>query len=109
LLNLPPTPDPDDPFHREAQETYDTLVSAGLAVDVIPEPSHHRKRLKLDFVASYVNFYVCNGAVIAPQFGDATTSIQILWGKLAEASIAPPSRSQVDKTDGATARMWRVT
>jgi agmatine deiminase len=26
-----------------------------------------------DFVASYVNFYVCNGAVIAPQFGDATT------------------------------------
>ncbi|MDC3275908.1 agmatine deiminase family protein [bacterium] len=73
LLNLPPTPDPDDPFHREAQETYDTLVSAGLAVDVIPEPSHHRKRLKLDFVASYVNFYVCNGAVIAPQFGDATT------------------------------------
>ncbi|MDB2453289.1 agmatine deiminase family protein [Planktomarina temperata] len=73
LLNLPPTPDPDDPFHREAQETYDTLVSAGLAVDVIPELSHHRKRLKLDFVTSYVNFYVCNGAVIAPQFGDATT------------------------------------
>jgi agmatine deiminase len=73
LLNLPPTPDPDDPFHRAAQETYDTLVSAGLAVDVIPEPSHHRKRPKLDFVASYVNFYVCNGAVIAPQFGDATT------------------------------------
>lgn len=24
-----------------------------------------------DFAAGYVNFYVCNGAVIAPQFGDA--------------------------------------
>ena len=46
---------------------------AALAVDVIPEPSHHRKRPKFDFVASYVNFYVCNAAVIAPQFGDATT------------------------------------
>ena len=24
----------------------------------------------LDFVASYANYYVCNGAVIAAQFGD---------------------------------------
>ena len=24
-----------------------------------------------DFAAGYINFYVCNGAVIAPQFGDA--------------------------------------
>ena len=23
-----------------------------------------------DFVSSYINYYVCNGAVIAPQFGD---------------------------------------
>ena len=73
LINLPTKPDARDPFHRAAQTTYDTLVNAGLAVDVIPEPSHHRMRHTDDFVASYVNFYVCNGAVIAPQFGDATT------------------------------------
>jgi agmatine deiminase len=24
-----------------------------------------------DFVSSYVNYYVCNGAVIMPEFGDA--------------------------------------
>ncbi len=24
-----------------------------------------------DFAAGYLNFYVCNGAVIAPEFGDA--------------------------------------
>ena len=24
-----------------------------------------------DFAAGYINFYVCNGAVIAPEFGDA--------------------------------------
>ena len=73
LINLPTKPDARDPFHRAAQKTYDTLVNAGLAVDVIPEPVHHRMRHTDDFVASYVNFYVCNGAVIAPQFGDATT------------------------------------
>jgi len=24
-----------------------------------------------DFAAGYINFYVCNGAVIAPEFGDS--------------------------------------
>ncbi|MEO0910817.1 MAG: agmatine deiminase family protein, partial [Pseudomonadota bacterium] len=68
LLNLPKTPDPADPFHQAAQDTLDTLKGAGLDVEVIYEPEIRRER-SLDFVASYVNYYACNGAIIAAQFG----------------------------------------
>lgn len=69
LINLPDDPDMGDPFHLAALDTYDRLQAEGLAVEVIPEP--HRRRIKsLDFVASYANYYVCNGAVIAAEFGD---------------------------------------
>lgn len=72
LINLPDNPDMDDPFHLAALETYDRLIAAKLAVDVIPEPN--RRRIKsVDFVASYANYYVCNGGVIAAQFGDRDT------------------------------------
>ncbi len=69
LINLPDDPDPDDPFHNAALDTHDTLVAAGLAVEVIPEPEERRVK-SVDFVASYANYYVCNGGVIAAQFGD---------------------------------------
>ncbi len=36
----------------------------------MPDPVDIRSRRR-DFVASYVNYYVCNGAVIAAQFGDS--------------------------------------
>lgn len=69
LINLPEVPDLRDPFHRAALETHKMLVAAKQEVDVIPEP--RRRRVKtLDFVASYANHYVCNGGVIAAQFGD---------------------------------------
>lgn len=69
LINLPKTPDSLDPFHKAALDTHDLLVASGLYVDVIYEPV--RRRVKgYDFVASYANYYVCNGAVIAAQFGD---------------------------------------
>lgn len=72
LINLPDDPDLDDPFHLAALDTYDKLVEEGLEVEVIPEP--HKRRIKsTDFVASYANYYVCNGAVIAAQFGDKET------------------------------------
>jgi agmatine deiminase len=75
LMNLPRTPDPDDPFHRAALQTGAILREAGLQVEVIPEPE--RRRVKsVDFVASYANFYVCNGAVIAARFGDTDTDAQ---------------------------------
>lgn len=69
LINLPAEPDRYDPFHIAAQQTHDALLGAGLSVEVIAEPTHRRVRSP-DFVASYANYYVCNGAVICAQFGD---------------------------------------
>ncbi len=72
LMNLPDTPDPGDPFHNAALETEAILRDAGLEIEIIPEPNRRRVD-SYDFVASYVNFYVCNGAVIGAEFGDAET------------------------------------
>jgi agmatine deiminase len=72
LINLPDDPDSRDPFHGAALKTYDTLVSHGLKVDVIPEPLVRRIK-SYDFVASYANYYACNGAVIAAEYGDEET------------------------------------
>lgn len=72
LINLPKTPDPDEPFHQAALETRRRLTLAGLDVDEIPEPVTRRNN-SYEFVASYVNYYVCNGGVIASQFGDDET------------------------------------
>ncbi len=69
LINLPDRPDLDDPFHLAALDTYDRLDAEGLDITVIPEPEERRVDA-IDFVASYANYYVCNGAVIAAQFGD---------------------------------------
>lgn len=72
LMNLPDQPDSRDPFHMAALETYDRIVEAGLSVEIIPEPNTPRVT-RTDFVASYANYYVCNNAVIAAQFGDSET------------------------------------
>jgi agmatine deiminase len=72
LINLPDEPDMTDPFHIAALDTHDALKAAGLTLEVIPEPI--KRRIKsIDFVASYANYYGCNGAIIAPQFGDTET------------------------------------
>lgn len=72
LINLPDEPDMKDPFHLAAVETHDRIVAEKLELEVIPEPV--RRRVKsFDFVASYANYYVCNGGVIAAQFGDRQT------------------------------------
>lgn len=43
-----------------------------LKVVVLQGPSSLRKKFESkDFAAGYINFYVCNHAVIAPEFGDA--------------------------------------
>ncbi len=70
LVNLPDDLDMSDPFHSAALDTHDRIVAAGLDVDVIPEPVRRRVQ-SFDFVASYANYYACNGAVIAAQFGDS--------------------------------------
>ncbi len=72
LINLPDTPDPRDPFQQAALVTHDRLVEAGFELEVIPEPDRRRVQSP-DFVASYANYYTCNGAVIAARFGDPDT------------------------------------
>lgn len=72
LMNLPEDPDMGDPFHVAALDTHDALQAAGLEIEVIPEPRTRRVRAR-DFVASYANYYACNGGVIAAQFGDPET------------------------------------
>lgn len=69
LIVMPHHVDPSDPFHAAAQDTHAALREAGVAVDVIFEPSRPRID-EPDFVASYANYYVCNGAVLVPEFGD---------------------------------------
>ena len=73
-MNLPDDPDPRDPFHNAALETEAILREAGLNIVIIPEPNRRRVR-SYDFVASYMSFYVCNGAVIGSEFGDPETHV----------------------------------
>jgi agmatine deiminase len=81
VIQLGKSPDRSDPWSVAAFETYKILKSArdakGLALDivVIPEPARIRSRSKT-FVASYVNYYVCNGAVISAEFGDDTADAE---------------------------------
>ena len=80
LINLPNAPDEMDPFHQAALLTHDRLKAEGLDLAVIPEPQKRRVK-NTDFVASYANYYVCNGGVVAAQFGDPETD------KLAENAL----------------------
>lgn len=75
LIQLPEQMDPRDPWSVAAFETYDILELSRdarekpLHLVTIPEPVDTRIE-SADFVASYVNYYICNGAVIAAEFGD---------------------------------------
>ena len=70
-------PDPDSFDHAVTKRHLDILHSTtdandrNLEVVVLEAPSQIRdKYASDDFAAGYVNYYVCNGAVIAPEFGD---------------------------------------
>lgn len=75
LIQIGDKVDPDDPWSISAHETRDILARATdakgrpLELVLLPEPWDIRVDGP-DFVASYVNYYVCNGAVIAAEFGD---------------------------------------
>ena len=69
--------DPDSYDHAVTKRHLEILNSATdargrkLKVVVLNAPTDIRPRYRNDdFAAGYINFYVCNGAVIAPQFGD---------------------------------------
>lgn len=72
--------DPDSFDYDVTRRHLDILHSATdahdrpLQIEVIDGPSTVREKLDNDdFAAGYINFYVCNGAVIAPEFGDPDT------------------------------------
>lgn len=71
-------PDPQSFDHAVTKRHLDILRTAtdgeGRTLDVVvlEAPSKVREQFATDdFAAGYINFYVCNGAVIAPEFGDA--------------------------------------
>lgn len=70
-------PDPQSFDHAVTKRHLDILKTATdaqgnkLEVAVMTAPSNVREQYASDdFAAGYINFYVCNGAVIAPEFGD---------------------------------------
>lgn len=75
VIQLGDTLDRSDPWSAAAFRTYEVLKTARdargrkLDIVVIPDPVDIRSRAR-DFVSSYVNYYVCNGAVIGAEFGD---------------------------------------
>ncbi len=77
LIQMGAEIDPEDPWSVSAFETHDILAQATdaegrtLELVILPEPWDIRVDSP-DFVSSYVNYYVCNGAVIAAEFGDET-------------------------------------
>ena len=79
VIQLPKRVDRHDPWSVAAFETHEILKKArdaqGRKLDIVvmPEPDADRIRSKsATFVPSYVNYYVCNGGVIAAEFGDST-------------------------------------
>ena len=81
-IQMPGQLDYNDPWSVAAFETYNILGSAkdakgcSLMLVTLPEPYNVRVA-SADFLASYANYYVCNGGVIAAQFGDRKTDAQV--------------------------------
>lgn len=70
-------PDPQSFDHAVTQKHLALLRAArdaqgrALEVVVLEAPAKTRPKFRnAEFAAGYINFYVCNGAVIAPEFGD---------------------------------------
>ncbi len=75
LIQLGRNVDSDDPWSISGHETFEILKNAtdalGRKLEIIRlDDAVEIRSNNADFVASYVNYYVCNGAVIAAQFGD---------------------------------------
>lgn len=78
LVQMPLASD-TDAWSNDARQQYQILSTTTnaqghpVAVTKIQGPNYDKIRsTSPDFVAAYANYYVCNGAVIASQFGDAS-------------------------------------
>ena len=77
LVQMPRKATPRDPFDRAAARTYEILKLARDArgrkfeISVLYDPDYEKIRSRSSqFVASYVNYSVINGAVLVAAFGD---------------------------------------
>ncbi|KAL1918113.1 uncharacterized protein VTP21DRAFT_3379 [Calcarisporiella thermophila] len=77
ILNRPAPGSPPDVWSRSSDQAKKVLQSAtdvrGSPLKIIELFEPDRKKIRgrgAEFLASYVNYYVANGAVIVPQFGD---------------------------------------
>lgn len=76
LVQMPFASD-NDAFAKDARKQYSVLSSSSasdgtaMTVATLQGPDYNKIRsTNSSFLASYANYYVCNGAVIAGQFGD---------------------------------------
>ncbi|MEW2486784.1 agmatine deiminase family protein [Streptomyces sp. NPDC048411] len=76
LVQMPPASD-NDAYARDARQQYRILRESTTATDrpmdvmQLQGPDYNKIRsTSRDFLASYANFYLCNGAVICAHFGD---------------------------------------
>ncbi len=76
LVDKPSFNDPADPWVKVAARTRQQIGKARTATGApykiieVVQPTTTR-RTGNDFLSTYMNYYVCNGGVIAPQFGDS--------------------------------------
>lgn len=89
VVDVPAFDDADDPWVEVAESTRSAIEAArtldGERYEIVEvvQPEAPRGEGE-DFLATYMNFYVCNGAVIAPEFGDteADEAARVVLGEL---------------------------
>jgi agmatine deiminase len=80
LIDRPALDDPGDPWVTVAARTREQVQQARTAtggrykIVEIVQPTTIRST-RTDFLSTYMNYYVCNGGVIAPQFGDTKADV----------------------------------
>ncbi|WP_370097392.1 agmatine/peptidylarginine deiminase [Streptacidiphilus sp. MAP12-20] len=79
IVQTPNPADPTDIWANDEMDQYNTLSAAtnaqgaAMRVTKLQSPDYNLiRQTSTSFVDSYANYYVCNGAVISAQFGDAT-------------------------------------
>lgn len=103
-----PYPGDNDIFSRSARKTLSILKSATDArdrpINITEIPSPRRPRIMSeDFLASYANFYVCNGAVICAQFGDPDTdqeAVRVLRSLFPDREVVSLNVDPIGETGG---------
>jgi agmatine deiminase len=99
--------DPGDPQFAAVQENLARLRAAtdarGRALEVVELPMPARPEFRGRRLSpSYVNFYVANGAVVMPAFGDPADDVarDVLSGLFPRRTVVPVPTLELAKADG---------